>query len=498
MTMIEQLLCKIFSAQCKLRYFRLDISNGFRDGNIHRCLESSSYVSLNSIQHELQSYCMTLRYLYIRLNQTCFLENLIEHVPNLEQLSVEFHYLLKFGSFDKSNAEMLKSSNENWFNRLPKLRWFSLKTYISDDVEFIYLKWLLNKLNYVEKLQVHLRNNRLIERECQNVWKSVIDASFIRQYCLPDKILNLIHFDFYVCSQCQLSLNDIEKITNSFKIHSFFISYQWTNVKCLFDPIMSCQHLFSSFSNTLKLSNYLINHSYVFNWPYVDKLWFQLHPSFYLFIEQFNNLSPNISCINVYKTRVDEPINRNKIREKILAHLISMSVQLKYLLVEQFEWLLHVVQYASNELRMNSLSSVRYAEFCLTSCHYGFNKANHIGKHLVPFLNRYMPHLQTLRLWRPDDFPWTSIRPDDEIRRNNVFPLQQWIKSLETPESIAQHVNVFEQDLCQLIEKLKEFTFLDIYGEIHYEKVEAYRLMIQNCFPHSRNDVEVSRFRLWL
>ncbi|CAF4621403.1 unnamed protein product, partial [Rotaria sp. Silwood2] len=89
-------------------------------------------------------------------------------------------------------------------------------------------------------------------------------------------------------------------------------------------------------------------------------------------------------------------------------------------------------------------------------------------------------------------------RPDDEIRRNNVFPLQQWIKSLETPESIAQHVNVFEQDLCQLIEKLKEFTFLDIYGEIHYEKVEAYRLMIQNCFPHSQNDVEVSRFRLWL
>ncbi|CAF4746459.1 unnamed protein product [Rotaria sp. Silwood2] len=120
MTMIEQLLCKIFSAQCKLRYFRLDISNGFRDGNIHRCLESSSYVSLNSIQHELQSYCMTLRYLYIRLNQTCFLENLIEHVPNLEQLSVEFHYLLKFGSFDKSNAEMLKSSNENWFNRVRK------------------------------------------------------------------------------------------------------------------------------------------------------------------------------------------------------------------------------------------------------------------------------------------------------------------------------------------------------------------------------------------
>ncbi|CAM4966703.1 unnamed protein product [Rotaria socialis] len=438
--MMGQLLCKIFSAQCQLKTLRLDISNVFKSGRTHQCLESKPYLSSDSTQHELQSYCMTLRYLYIRLNQTCFLENLIEHVPNLEQLSVEFHYLPKF--------------------------------------------------------------------------------------------------------ECQLSLNDIEKIIDSFKIHSFFISHQWTNVKCLFDPIMSCQHLFSSFSNTLKLPNNLINQSYVFNWPNIDKLSFRLHPSLYLFLQEFNDLSPNIRCIKVYKNqrkdfddsdllmslnslsemkqykkvdmafrnvtkiqfgtwfdrhsaRVDEPIDRNEVREKVLAHLISMTVQLKYLLVEQFEWLLHVVQYTSYELRTNALSSVRYAEFCLPSCHYGFDKANHIGKHLVPFISTYMPRLQTLRLWRPDDFPWTSIRPDNGIRCTNVSPLIQWIKSLETSESIAQHVNVFQQDLCQLVERLKEFTFLDIYGTINYEKVQAYRLMIQTCFPHSRNDVKVSRFRLW-
>ena len=57
---------------------------------------------------------------------------------------------------------------------------------------------------------------------------------------------------------------------------------------------------------------------------------------------------------------------------------------------------------------------------------------------------------------------------------------------------------IFEQDLCQLIEKLKELTFLDIYGEINYEKVEPYRLMVQTRFPNSRIDVEISRFRLWL
>jgi len=117
------------------------------------------------------------------------------------------------------------------------------------------LKWLLNNLNYIEKLQVHLRNNKLMERKYQKIWRSVISANFIRQYCLPDRIINLIYFDFYVCSECQLSLNDIEKIINSFKIHSFFISHQWTNVKCLFDPITSCQHLLSSFSDTQQLSN---------------------------------------------------------------------------------------------------------------------------------------------------------------------------------------------------------------------------------------------------
>ncbi|CAF4780070.1 unnamed protein product, partial [Rotaria sp. Silwood2] len=35
----------------------------------------------------------------------------------------------------------------------------------------------------------------------------------------------------------------------------------------------------------------------------------------------------------------------NKTRAKVFAHLISMPVQLKYLLVEKIEWLYHIVQY---------------------------------------------------------------------------------------------------------------------------------------------------------
>ncbi|CAF4554922.1 unnamed protein product, partial [Rotaria sp. Silwood2] len=83
-------------------------------------------------------------------------------------------------------------------------------------------------------------------------------------------------------------------------------------------------------------------------------------------------------------------------------------------------------------------------------------------------------------------------------RRARIVLIRQWLKSLTTPESIAQHVAVFQQDLCQLVEKLKEFTFLDIYGEILYEKVESYRSIVQARFPYSRTDVEIAKFRLWL
>ena len=58
----------------------------------------------------------------------------------------------------------------------------------------------------------------------------------------------------------------------------------------------------------------------------------------------------------------------------------------------------------------DALQSIRYAEFCLPSCHTGSNESIHIGKNLVSFLGSYIPYLQTLRIWRPDDFPWTSSK----------------------------------------------------------------------------------------
>jgi len=54
------------------------------------------------------------------VNQISFLENLIEYVANLEQLSVELDCSL--GSFAswKSNVEILKQSKANWFNKVRK------------------------------------------------------------------------------------------------------------------------------------------------------------------------------------------------------------------------------------------------------------------------------------------------------------------------------------------------------------------------------------------
>ncbi len=61
-------------------------------------------------------------------------------------------------------------------------------------------------------------------------------------------------------------------------------------------------------------------------------------------------------------------------------------------------------------LLVKKLSTVRHAEFGISSCNIGNNESIHIGKHLVPLLRMFMPELQTLCLWRPDDFPWTSSK----------------------------------------------------------------------------------------
>jgi hypothetical protein len=129
---------------------------------------------------------------------------------------------------------------------MPKLQCFKLKTVINNNIQFAYLKWILNNLNHIRKLDLCLRCHGLYGADKVILNNSTIDANFIRQYCMPDTIINLTNFDFYIGACCKSLTNNIEKIIDSFKTHRFFIEHGWMNVKCSFDPKRFYQHLASS------------------------------------------------------------------------------------------------------------------------------------------------------------------------------------------------------------------------------------------------------------
>ncbi|CAF3693515.1 unnamed protein product [Rotaria sp. Silwood1] len=396
--MFKDLLCGIFSETCKLINLRLDIPCNQSYLIIHDCLSFSYHASIPRFFKE-QYCCRKLRYVEIHLHYACFIEYIIEHARNIERLLVCLktswnRYQLSDLASEKFEQSNTISSNKKF--RAEKLKYLILKSTVEYDGQLYYLKWFFNNLNSVEKIKIRLK----IDGTCEKnpiIYGSIVDANFIRKYLMNDRIINLIHFDFYIVSK-----------------------------------------------------------------------------SYY---ERF--------------------VDQNTERAKILARIISMPIQLNYLRIENFQWLLHLVEYAFDELKENALSNVRYTEFSLPSCRRGTNESVHLGKYLVPFLSKHMPYLQTLCLWKPDDFPWSSIRPDFNRARYELLA-RQWSKSLKTVESINKHVTLFENDLSQLVEQLKQFVYLNIYGHIIDEKVEPYRLMIQKRFPNTYFSIEKSRFRLWI
>ncbi|CAF4135573.1 unnamed protein product, partial [Rotaria sordida] len=340
---------------------------------------------------------------------------------------------------------------------IPKLKYFSLKSRIIGDDELIYLKLIINKVNYIEKLKIRLNIKESMNDNC------IIDGNFLDKYLMINILNNLIDFDFYIVSKCKMLFsNDIQKIINSFKIHRFFNDYHWKNIQCFFDKNMSYQHI-SSNEIIFKPKYFcgIIDYPTIFDWQFVKYISVGLCSSIYLFLKQFDDIFPHINSIQFnmgryndlsqseysmflcqsfneehdihfqYVTRLDfgstfsrisayhdKSINRNKLRAQVLAYLISMPVRLVYLRIEQFEWFLHLIQYASDKLKKNALSTIRHAEFGLSSCHAGSNESIDIGQNLVPLLGTHMPYLQTLRLWRADDFPWTSSEEIFLIRIN--------------------------------------------------------------------------------
>ena len=140
---------------------------------------------------------------------------------------------------------------------MPKLRCFILNTIVANELELAYLKWILNNLNHLQKLELRLKNYYVSQAK-NTLYTFVFDANFIRQYCLPDEVINLTHFDFYVSSECKLTMIDTEQIIHSFQIHPFFVDHRWTNVKYVYDPINSYQYLSSSVIYTPRFFDKLV------------------------------------------------------------------------------------------------------------------------------------------------------------------------------------------------------------------------------------------------
>ncbi|CAF2087003.1 unnamed protein product, partial [Rotaria magnacalcarata] len=99
-----------------------------------------------------------------------------------------------------------------------------------------------------------------------------------------------------------------------------------------------------------------------------------------------NHLTSNF---NDFKTL--EAVQILKFEKTPLKHELPMELQFA-----KFENV-HSLS-AADELRKNALRTIRYAEFGIPSCNLGKNESIHSGKHLVPLLSTYMPHLHTLQL----------------------------------------------------------------------------------------------------
>ncbi len=114
--MFEQLLCQIFSDQCQLISLKLNIKEII--DSIDQCLKSHPSLPSKTVSDGLQSYCTTLRHLDIHLNDADFLEDIIERIPNVEQLSVDLKQLQRYRNPTDSELQSLILPNGNWFNKV--------------------------------------------------------------------------------------------------------------------------------------------------------------------------------------------------------------------------------------------------------------------------------------------------------------------------------------------------------------------------------------------
>ncbi|CAF1447353.1 unnamed protein product [Rotaria sordida] len=229
MLMFKEFLRKLFSDKCQLTSLELDIPDDHNYNGIYECL---------SINNPVIIHCITLRHLHIHLIYGYFLEDIIKYVPALQTLSVTFKDSLMQKQLYEPKMKRFIPINSNWYEKMPKLKSFSLKSIILNDCELNYLKWIINNVYHVEKLKIGL----VIKNETNE--NNIIDINYLRKNIMPDILINLLDFDFYIVSKCKLLLEtELEKIIDSFKSDRIFIDRHWTNIQCYFDRVSLCQHI---------------------------------------------------------------------------------------------------------------------------------------------------------------------------------------------------------------------------------------------------------------
>lgn len=114
--LFHQFLSQVLSGKSRLNSFQLGATESFC--GLHQCFTEYSPILSTTIYHEPQSSCLTLRYLNIHLPYICFLENLLERTPNLEQLSIHSEHLLRDTYSIAGSIWRPKLSNTNWHDKV--------------------------------------------------------------------------------------------------------------------------------------------------------------------------------------------------------------------------------------------------------------------------------------------------------------------------------------------------------------------------------------------
>jgi hypothetical protein len=76
--------------------------------------------------------------------------------------------------------------------KIPKLKYFILQSVISDDLQLNYLKWILNRVNYIEKLKLRLDVKNAMNGNC------IIDRNVLHECFMPDLPTNYVISTFII------------------------------------------------------------------------------------------------------------------------------------------------------------------------------------------------------------------------------------------------------------------------------------------------------------